>query len=248
MSIDLSGAFVKPVPEKDDVFAFQYDFLLEGKALEDGSDASTISEEENGDLIIEGWAADFTGLDRQDENFIEGAFQRGVKAFLGSQAALCFHHKRDHGIGKVLDLQEKTEGDKSGLWMKARVDYQPESSPMRYIYNAVKKGTYNGLSVGGYFKRKLTEAGRKICDVDLTEISITPVPVHPGTSFAVLAGKALEDANIPDGMQLPSVPDTIRQEDEEQIKWMLESLGRIFDRISARGDGEAPASNSVILD
>jgi HK97 family phage prohead protease len=179
----LAPFMVKQVPGHDDLFAFQYDFHLSGKAL----DAPIVTEEENGDLIIEGWAAVFEGIDREGENFAPGAFKRGIKSFLERQASLCFHHKTDHGVGKVLELDE-VEG--KGLWMKARVDHQPETSPLRYIYNAVKKGTYNGLSVGGFFHR----LGSKIADMDFTEISITPVPIHPGTKFSVVAGKALDSA------------------------------------------------------
>jgi hypothetical protein len=77
------------------------------------------------------------------------------------------------------------------LWTRARVDFQPESSPLRYIYNAVKKGSYKGLSLGGFFKRALVKGRRMIVDADFTELSITPVAVHPKTRFAVVAGKAL---------------------------------------------------------
>jgi HK97 family phage prohead protease len=223
--VDLSDLFVKPVKGHEDIFAFQFDFVPEGKALDDGTQAQVVTETENGDLIIEGWAAVFDGQDRQNENFTDGAFKAGIKSFLEGQSSLCFHHKHDHGIGKVLELEE-VEG--KGLRMKARVDHQPESSPLRYIYNAVKKGTYNALSVGGFFKRKLTEAGYKIGGVDFTEISVTPVPVHPGTNFAVVAGKALRD--------MPSVPDAvagggIREEDERSINWMIEELEATFARI-----------------
>ena len=158
----------------------RYEFTLDGKAL-------TTTELESGDLLIQGYAAVWDGLDRQAENFAPGAFKRGIKAFLTGQSALCFHHKADHGIGRVLDLRE----DRKGLFLKARVDYQPESSPLRYIWQAVKRGTYQGLSVGGFFRRRLTPKGMRIVDVDFTEVSVTPVPVHPGTSLAVVAGKAL---------------------------------------------------------
>lgn len=159
-----------------------YPFHASGKAL-----AST-RELESGDLIIEGYAAVFDGVDRQGENFSEGAFRRAIRAFLTAQATLAYHHRTDLGIGKVLELREIPG---QGLWMRARVDYQPESSPLRWIYNGIKKGSYNALSVGGYFRRRLTAAGWRIFDMDFTEISVTPVPIHPGTSFAVVAGKAL---------------------------------------------------------
>lgn len=159
-----------------------YPFHADGKAL------TTTRETESGDLIIEGYAAVFDGIDRQDENFSEGAFRRAIRAFLNAQASLNYHHRHDLGIGKVLELREIPG---KGLWMRARVDYQPESSPLRWIYNGIRKGTYNALSVGGFFRRKLTAAGWRIADMDFTEISVTPVPVHSGTSFAVVAGKAL---------------------------------------------------------
>lgn len=229
----LEDFFVKPVEGHPDLFAFRHDFALEGKS----ADAATVTEQENGDLIIEGWAASFEGLDRQQENFVEGAFQRGIKSFLSGQSALCFHHKQDHGIGTVLGLDE-VEG--KGLWMKARVDFQPESSPLRYIYNAVKKGSYKGLSVGGFFKRALVGGRRMIADIDFTEISVTPVAMHPKTQFAVVAGKALtDDLTVPDGVGKPDVPeDEIRQEDFERLQWALQEIGSVIARLENRKKDE----------
>jgi HK97 family phage prohead protease len=200
MTLLAPDMFVKPVEGHDELVAFSYGFVLEpeGKATD-----TTVTELENGDLLIEGWAADFAGEDREGENFAPGAFERGIKSFLDGQASLCFHHQSDKGIGRVLELREEGKG----LYMKARVDAQPESSPLRYIYNAVKKGTYRGLSVGGFFKRAYLEGKRRIADVDFTEISVTPVPVNPNTGFSVIAGKALE------GM----APDPVLNEDANQV-------------------------------
>jgi HK97 family phage prohead protease len=224
--------FVKPVDGHPDLFAFRHDFMVEGKAL-DGQAQPTVTVEENGDLIIEGWAASFDGLDRQGENFVDGAFQRGIKAFLDGQSALCFHHDQKAGIGTVLGLNE-VPGE--GLWMKARVDFQPENSPLRYIYNAVKKGSYKGLSVGGFFKRALVGGRRMIADMDFTEISVTPVAMHPRTKFAVVAGKALTaDLTIPDGVGSVDVPeDEIRDEDFERLQWSLNELASVLARINQR--------------
>jgi HK97 family phage prohead protease len=189
--------FVKPVEGDSELVAFTYGFGLapEGKAGQPGlMEDATVTELDDGDLLIEGYAADFTGVDREGENFAPGAFERGLKSFLGGQSALCYHHDSKAGIGKVLDLKEI--GDK--LFMRARVDKQEPTSPLHYIYNGIKKGSYRGLSAGGFFKRALTEAGRRIVDVDLTEFSVTPVPVHPGTGFNVVAGKALDVGEKPE--------------------------------------------------
>lgn len=170
----------------DQTVAFHYGFSLEGKSADD----EVITELENGDLIIEGYAAVFSGLDRENENFTTGAFDRGIKAFIDrATRPLCFHHKKDIVLGEVISLT-KEEG--KGLKMRARVDFQPEGSPWRHLYNGIKKGSIRGLSVGGFFKRVSTAAGLRIGDTDITEISVTPVPCHPHTEFSVVAGKALD--------------------------------------------------------
>ena len=146
----------------------------------------------DGDLILEGWAAEFEGEDRQGENFTDGAFQRGIKAFMQGPAALVFHHKHDKVLGKVLSLEEVPG---RGLKMRARVDGAIATHPeLGTYYQQIKNGTLTGLSVGGFFKRIMTSAGVRIHDMDFTEISITGVPVHTKPAFSVVAGKALWDA------------------------------------------------------
>jgi HK97 family phage prohead protease len=217
---------VKPVAGSDDLFSFRFDFIPEGKALDD-TPTDVVTEQENGDLIIEGWAAVFEGQDRQNENFIDGAFSKGIKAFLGGQAALCYHHDTGKCLGSVMELEE-VEG--KGLRMKARVDGAIRKHPeLGTYYEQIKKGTLRALSVGGFFKRKLTAAGQKIAACDFTEISVTPVPIHPGTNFAVVAGKALKELpSIPEGVE-----DNIRKSDEDQINWVIDELGNILANVEA---------------
>lgn len=218
--MEIQELFVRPVKDDPDLFTFRFDFIPEGKAV----DSQVVTEEENGDLIIEGWAANFEGQDRQDENFTDGAFQRGIKSFLEGSASLCYHHDTGKCLGRVEELNE-VEG--KGLWMKARVDGAVAKHPeLGVYYEQIKKGTLRALSVGGFFKRKLTAAGRKIAECDFTEISVTPVSVHPGTSFAVVAGKALRE--MPN---LPDVEGGIRAEDEEALNYMIGELDSMITRI-----------------
>lgn len=223
---DFADLFVKPVEGHEDTFAFRYGFTVapEGKAAD-----TIVTETDDGDLIIEGWAADFSGIDRQGENFTDGAFQKGIDEFLANSGSLCFHHKHDHGIGRVEELNE-VEG--KGLHMRARVTKQPESSPLYYIYNGIKQGDYKGLSVGGFFDRTITDDGLRINNVDFTEISVTPVPVNPRTTFQVLAGKALEDVKVP---KAPKVEGEIREDDKYEIVEAISRLDSIFSRLAARG-------------
>ena len=218
--------FLKPVEGHDDLIQFRYDFGV--KAL---SDQQIVTEQDNGDLIIEGWAAVFDGVDRQGENFADGAFKRGIKAFLSGQSGLCYHHRHDKLLGKVLELEE-VEG--KGLRMRARVDAAIRKHPeLGTYYEQIKNGSLNALSVGGFFRRKLTETGRKIVDMDFTEVSVTPVPVHPGTNFAVVAGKALASEIETTTPEAPKVDDEaeIREDDLRHVKYLFEELDNMFRRI-----------------
>lgn len=218
--MDLPGEmFVKPVDGDDDLFAFRFDFIPEGKAIEDGT-AQVVTEQENGDLIIEGYAAVWDGDDRQGENFAPGAFARGIKSFLDGQASLCYHHKHDKLLGRFLELRE----DGKGLGFKARVDGAIRKHPeLGTYYEQIKNGSLRGMSVGGFFKRALIGGAQKIVDVDFTEISSTPVPVHPGTSLAVVAGKALET------IEEPAAPEEVPQEILDRI----DTLERFCKRFGA---------------
>ncbi len=160
-----------------------FTFDLDVKATD-----SSVMELQDGDLLIEGWGANYD-IDREDEAFEEGAFRKAISKFLAGNAPLCYHHKMDTVIGKVI-AAEPVAG--KGIKLRAIVDKQNENSPYYHIYDGIKRGRINGLSCGGIFKRIMTATGPKINDVDLLEWSATPVPVGRGTNFSVIAGKAME--------------------------------------------------------
>lgn len=159
---------------------FQFGFTLGEKAI--------ATEEENGDLIIEGLAADF-GLDRQDEAFEPGAFEAGLKSYMESNPILLYHHKSDTALGQVTEANLTPDG----LHVKARVDAPEPGTMIADYYRKIKNGTLRAFSVGGKFSRHMTPKGPRIFKCDMGELSITPYPVNPRTIFAV-AGKAFESA------------------------------------------------------
>lgn len=237
--------FVQPVEGHDDLFKFRYDFTFQGKALEP-SEHTEITELEDGDLLIEGYAAVWEGDDRQGENFAPGAFQQGIKNFLEGQAALCYHHQHDKCLGRVLDLREEGKG----LKMTARVDGAIKDDPtLKRIYEQIKRGTLRGLSTYGFFTRGVGELANKIIKTDLTEISVTPVPVHPGTSLAVLAGKALTTDLKAEHVVVPEFPEEeIREDDFMWAQEALSSLDRIFDRLKKRNsDDNDPTTTTLAV-
>lgn len=157
-------------------------FTLEGKAL------APVVQTERGDLILSGLAAVWDGLDADGENFIREAFSEStIRSYLDGQAPLVFHHKPDMGIGRVVELRP----NEHGLEFKAVVQRQERTSPLFYVYDAIRRGIYRGVSLGGYFRRKVTDAGRRISDVRISELSITPAAKHGGTFATAVEVKAL---------------------------------------------------------
>lgn len=154
---------------------FTFDFAL---------DADARVELEGKALRIEGYAAGFS-RDRENEAFERGVFDKGLEKYFARNPILCYHHHTDQALGVV----EEAKLDGKGLFVKARLDDPEPGTPLADVYNKVKSGTIKGFSVGGLFKRKMTPKGVRIHEADVAEISVTPVPMEPGSLFA-LAGKA----------------------------------------------------------
>ena len=154
---------------------FTFDFAL---------DAEARVELEGKALRIEGYAAGFD-RDREGEAFERGVFDKGLEKYFERNPILCYHHHTDQALGVV----EEAKLDGKGLFVKARLDDPEPNTPLADVYNKVKSGTIKGFSVGGIFKRKMTPHGPRIHTADIAEISVTPVPMEPGSLFE-LAGKA----------------------------------------------------------
>lgn len=158
-----------------DSAAFTFDFALDSQA---------VVELDGKALRIEGYAAGFD-RDREGEAFMPGVFDKGLEKYFKRNPVLCYHHHTDQALGVV----EQAKLDGKGLFVKARLDDPEPGTPLADVWNKVKSGTIKGFSVGGIFRRKMTPAGVRIHEADVAEISVTPVPMEPGSLFA-LAGKA----------------------------------------------------------
>lgn len=197
-------------------FAFSFD----AKSM-----AQTVTvDEATGDLYIEGYASDFDP-DRQSEAFAPDSFRRGLKSYMDSNPILLYHHKNDHALGQVVEADLTP----AGLHVKARVDAPAIGSWAEDVFNKIKKGTIKAFSVGGIFHRR----DNVIYDVDLCEISVTPFPVNPRTTFEVVAGKAFGD------IEAEAAPGSegMREEDRAQIQYALDTLTSVFDAVGKRHGG-----------
>jgi HK97 family phage prohead protease len=193
---------------------FQLDFVLDQKAA--------ITEADDGSIFIEGFASDF-GLDRQNEAFEDGAFDKGMKSFMDSNPVLLYHHHYDQALGRVVEYAHKA----AGMWIKAKVDQAESGTPLADVVRKIKSGTIRGFSVGGKFHRRQTPKGPRIHTADVMEISVTPFPINPRTIFEV-AGKAFAD-------EAPEL---------DALASRLEKLTVDFSDIEATLDEKAASSSS----
>ena len=122
---------------------------------------------------------------------MRGSFTKAITEFMGRpHRPFVYHHSFKSVLGTVVALAE----DRIGVKLTAKVNHQPESSPLRWVYNALKNGTIKGLSAGGKFTREFKADGSaNIIDVDLIECSATATPVLASTELNVISeGKALD--------------------------------------------------------
>lgn len=175
---------------------------IQAAKFEFGIKAVDIQEQDDGTLVLEGYASDFL-TDRDREAFEPGAFERGLKTFM-QNPILLYHHKPSEQLGVVREAAV----DGKGLRVVAEFPKPPDGSPLQHVYNLVKRGMMRGFSVGGAFKRRMTALGPRIFDVDMQELSVTPLPVNPRTLFAT-AGKAFDDEDPSEFERLAAVVDGI---------------------------------------
>lgn len=197
---------------------FQFDTVLDTKS-------TTITEDANGDLIIEGFASDY-GQDRDEEAFEPGALDDGLKSYMETNPVLLYNHRFGPGnalmLGQVLEVDNgriNPATGKPGLHFKARVDNAEPGTEARDIYNKVKRGTLRGVSIGGKFYRRWLDGARKIHKADVFEFSLTPVPSNP-RGLAAVATKAFGEDQ--DGPEI----------DYDAINDALDSFGRGLDVLS----------------
>jgi len=192
----VATAFDTPPPLSEDVA-----FEITASGLRHLPDAS-------GDRrLFEGWAS-LGGIDWQNEEILPDAFRKGAAEYLQKNPVLLWDHQRDKPIGRALSLTFSSEG----VYLKGEILRYPPS-PHRVeggpslallcdeVWQSILLGTARGLSVRGAARSRqeaysegLGRVYRRVLDVLLYEISVTPIQVHPGAKIvaANTLAKALD--------------------------------------------------------
>lgn len=146
--------------------------------------------------LFEGWAS-LGGIDWQNEEILPDAFKKGAAEYLQKNPVLLWDHQRDKPIGRALSLTFSQEG----VYLKGEIlryppsPHRAEGSPSLAllcdeVWQSILLGTARGLSVRGAARSRqeaysegLGRVFRRVLEVLLYEISVTPIQVHPGAKI-----------------------------------------------------------------
>jgi HK97 family phage prohead protease len=197
-----------------------------------------VAENDDGDLIIEGYAADFR-TDRDNEMFEKDAFEDGLKSFLDTNPVLLYHHKKALALGRVLSAKI----DDVGVFIKAMLDKPEPGTFAADVYRKVKSGTIRGFSVGGKFYRRFTAAGpTRIFQAEVHEISCTPQPVNPFT-LATVGAKAFDELDDELAGTNGRANDAGDEPDAKALDDAVNRLESLYGKIAEARSGRAPAGS-----
>jgi HK97 family phage prohead protease len=174
----LEAAYRRKFGPTDDVVGV-LDFSLTGR--------KSVSQETTADgrLRFEGLAAGYDE-DRDEEAFLPGAFEKGVREWIRRGGILLWNHSFGKPMGVVTDANITPHG----LVIKGVLDDPEPGTELADIHRKVASGTVRGLSIGGKFKRRMTPAGVRIYEADIIECSLCAAPVQPDSLFT-LSGKGV---------------------------------------------------------
>jgi HK97 family phage prohead protease len=118
-----------------------------------------------------GYASKWNGVDSYGDTILKGAF---AKTLAAGMPKMFFNHDWNMPVGKWLTAQE----DDIGLYVEGELT--PNLSISADVHAAMKHGTLDGLSIGGYLKKgdyDETENGRTIRSwSNLMEVSAVVFP------------------------------------------------------------------------
>lgn len=164
---------------------------------------------------FEGWAS-LVGLDMQKMELAADACRKGAQKYLSRNPVLIWHHQAEMPIGRVESLTFTPEGmyvtgvidnmqEVLERWAQYRNEIPLDSIALKCeeVWQSLKSGTSKSLSVRGgvrdvipVWSPEFDEAVPRVLEVELYEISVTPISIHPGTKITSIntVAKALGEA------------------------------------------------------
>ena len=131
---------------------------------------------EAGPGTLEGYAAVFGNVDRDNEVIVPGAFARTIPDFK-TTGFLCNGHNWKEELGTITDAKE----DDRGLHITAEFYSTPDAQQVRQrLSEKIARGRSAGMSIGYRVKQSERRNGaRHLLELDLMEVSVVTVPANP---------------------------------------------------------------------
>lgn len=185
--------------------------------------------------VFSGYACKWGGVDSYGDTILPGAFADSLKLAVPK---MFFNHEWTMPIGKWTDTKE----DQIGLFVKGELT--PELDAADDVFAALKHGTLDGLSIGGYLKSgdyTETETGRTIHKwSNLMEISPVVFPADANARIDLQSVKSMDfEALLPECKTERDIEKLLR--DSGLGKW--ESMA-IVSRIKAIIEGRDSQRNA----
>lgn len=137
---------------------------------------------------FQGYASAFGGVDSYGDTIVKGAFESTLR--LNGKPRMFYNHDWNMPIGKYLTAKE----DDKGLLVEGELT--PGMSLSSEVRAAMKHGTIEGLSIGGYVKKgdyDETETGRVIRRwSNLVEVSPVVFPADSGARIDLSTVKGID--------------------------------------------------------
>jgi HK97 family phage prohead protease len=124
-----------------------------------------------------GYASVFGGVDSYGDTIVKGAFESSLRK--NGKPRMFYNHEWNMPIGKYLSAKEDDKG------LKVEGEFTPGMTLANEVRAAMKHGTIDGLSIGGWIKKgdyDETETGRVIRKWS-TLVEVSPV-VFPADASA----------------------------------------------------------------
>ena len=155
-----------------------------------------VSEEQR---IIEGYAST-KDIDRVKDVILPEAFRKTVREYLAGTHSLLFNHNPNQVVGKVVGAKI----DDIGLFVRAQVGKGYGMADD--VWGMIRDDALKAFSIG-YIPLKIEEDEKDplinyIKELDLVEISLTPVPANKRALFQLANGKAIEIKMMEDDLTM----------------------------------------------
>ena len=178
-------------------------------------------------VVFDAWADVRSWGESWKECIRKGAFTQSLKE---NNILALYNHDFNNVLARK-DVNMKLVEEDKGLWFEIEL---PDTNQANDLYELIDKGIVNQCSFAGYVRKNLwseDDGGnvlREILEIDLIEITITPIPVYEVTEAEVKRSREIKSTkeNKEDKLDF----EEIIRESKRKLKEIRESERELNER------------------